>query len=88
MKFVYTRHAEEKLTEREPKEFGITKVKIQEIIQRPQTIDTSDKPILMATGEFDTEHSLCVVYKYIQEKIIIITFFPAKKGRYESKILS
>ncbi len=88
MKFIYTNHAEEKLKEKEPKELGITKVKIQKIIEKPQTIDTTDKPVLMTTGEFDDKHSLCVIYKYIQERIIIITFFPAKKGRYESKILS
>ncbi|MBI4991379.1 DUF4258 domain-containing protein [Candidatus Gottesmanbacteria bacterium] len=88
MKFIYTSHAEEKLTEREPKKLGIDKRKIQEIVQNPEVIDESDKPVLMAIGELDNDHSLCVIYRYIQERILIITFFPAKKGRYELKILS
>lgn len=88
MRFVYTSHAEEKLTEKEPKKLGITKVKIQKIVEKPESIDTSDRPVFLAIGGLDKDHSLCVVYRYIQERILLITFFPAKKGRYESKVLS
>ena len=42
----------------------------------------------MATGELNKALTLCVIYKFIEAGIKVITFFPARKGRYESKILS
>lgn len=88
MIIVYTRHAVEKLREKEPKRLGITKTTIEKTVLKPDGIDMSDKPVLIAMGILGDRHTLCVVYREEEETVRIVTFFPARKGRYESKVLS
>lgn len=85
---VYTRHAAEKLGEQEPKRLGITKAIIEKVVLKPERIDTADEPVRIAMGSLSERLTLCVVYRKDGEGIHIITFFPARKGRYESKVLS
>ncbi|MBI5155690.1 hypothetical protein HZA45_00290, partial [Candidatus Peregrinibacteria bacterium] len=56
---------------------------ILEIINTPELIDNSEYPLLMAVGKLRRNLSLCIVYKHIEKGLKIITFFPAKRGRYE-----
>lgn len=88
MTIVYTRHAAEKLREKEPKRLGITKAIIEKTVLKPEGIDMTDEPVLMAMGMLDDRHTLCVVYREEEDAVRIITFFPTRKGRYESKVLS
>lgn len=88
MTIVYTRHATEKLREKEPKRLGVTKTTIEKIVLKPEGLDMTDEPILIAMGILDDRHTLCVVYREEEDAVRIITFFPARKGRYESKVLS
>lgn len=88
MTIVYTRHAAEKLHEKEPKRLGITKITIEKIVLKPERIDMADEPVRIAIGTLDDRHTLCVVYRKEEDTAHIITFFPARKGRYESKVLS
>lgn len=83
MKFVYTKHAEDKLKENEAKLFRISKKKLENIIQKPHGLRDL-KDVTRAIGTLDMEHSPCVIYRFEQHAIKIITFFPAKKGRYEN----
>ena len=83
MKIVYTKHAEEKLLEKEAEKFGINKRKIDAIIKKPRNLQ--ELPLVTRViGKLDKTHSLCVVYKLIEGDVKIITFFPVQKGRYES----
>lgn len=84
MKIIYTKHAEDKLLEVEVKRFGITKPRIENVIQKPKALQ--QLPLVMrAIGALDKTHELCVVYRLTERKEIkVITFFPAKTGRYES----
>ena len=87
-KIIYTKHAEEKLKTREAKKFKIVKSKIEKTIHTPKIKETLPFGIIRNFGLLDKSHSLCVVYKFENDKIKIITFFPSEIGRYESKILS
>ena len=82
----YSRHAKEKLRTKEAKTFKIGKRKINKIIE-VGTIVERQGDVILKVGELDFAHSLCVVYKSTEKGIRIITFFPARKGRYERKIL-
>lgn len=55
-------------------------------IQNGQVTDTSEYPIIQSAVEFDKEHSLITIYRKDTEDLVIITFWIAEKGRYESKI--
>ncbi len=84
MKFIYTKHAEDKLKEKEAKKFGITKTKLQGIVRKPKIIQ--DLPFVKrAIGDLDSLHELCVIYRFESNAITIITFFPAKEGRYDKE---
>ena len=87
MKFIYTLHAEDKLKEPESKRFGINKGLLERIILNPISTEILGNQNRVS-GNLDSEHSLVVVYRKESDKItLVITFFPAKKGRYEAKIL-
>ena len=89
MKITYSYHAERKfLEEKYIQQLKITKKLIRKIILHPVLIDRTRGEKIIAIGTISDKHSLVVVYKEISEnKIKTITFWPARKGRYESKIL-
>lgn len=80
-------HASEKLDDAVSKQLGITADRIRTVLEEPECIDNSDFPVLMAVGKLTETLSLCVVYRFIERDVRVITFFPAQRGRYESKIL-
>ena len=86
MEFVYTIHAEDKLKEPESKKLLITKKLLGDVILNPNTTEDLGNS-MRVTSDLDHTHSLVVVYKKESGKIKVITFFPAQKGRYESKVL-
>lgn len=86
-KYVYTFHAEQKLKFPEIKKLGITKRKIQKVVENPIALDKSEDPVYIVIGRLTDKLSICVAYRRVEEGIRIITFYPAEKGRYESKIL-
>lgn len=86
-KYVYTFHAEQKFKLPEINKLGITKRKIQKVVENPLALDKSEDPVYIVIGKLTDRLSLCVAYRKVEEGIRIITFYPAEKGRYESKIL-
>lgn len=88
MKIYYSKHADEKFTEESYVfKLKITKRLIAKIIEKPEVKDEPRGEKLTVISAIDKMYSLIVVYKLISEGIFVITFFSAKKGRYESKIL-
>lgn len=85
--YEYTLHAKSKLTIHYIKKLGITKFKIQSVIEKPEALDKSEDPVYIAIGRLNEELSLCVAYTKVENRVRIITFYPAEKGRYERKIL-
>jgi uncharacterized DUF497 family protein len=88
LKVKFSKHAVEKLDDPTSKKLGITAELIKEVLKKPDLIDNSEYPILIAVGKLTENLSLCIVYKFTEKDLRIITFFPAKRGRYEGKILS
>jgi hypothetical protein len=86
MKVVFTIHAKEKLLANEAKRLGITRKKITESLEHPLAINKDVDPH-QSVGELNHELSLAVIWKIENDIIKVITFYPAEKGRYESKIL-
>ncbi len=86
MKFVFTKHAAvDKFAWLKKHKFKIkiTKLIIKEIIQNPDHEDKeSDLPKIIASQTIDERHILRVVYRKEDDIIIVITFYPAEKGRY------
>ena len=86
-KFTYTIHGKNKLNSPLAMKLKITKKKIENVIGNPVVLDKSEEPVYIAIGELNSKLSLCAAYRRAEGKIRVITFYPAAKGRYESKIL-
>ena len=83
---IFTAHAKGKFAFFKRHKIIVRKKQVINCIQKGQITDTSEYPKLQNTTEFDEEHSLITIYRKDEDKIVIITFWIAEKGRYESKI--
>jgi hypothetical protein len=86
MRIIFTKHATLKLRDKESKILRLTKKKIKEALEDPIAIDETLYPH-RKVGKLTKDLSLCVIYKFEKETCVVITFYPAEKGRYESKVL-
>lgn len=86
MKIVFTVHAKDKLKTEEVKLLKINRKKLINILKQPVVVDKSIEPH-RNVGKLDETLSLAVIWKVENGIIKIITFYPAEKGRYESKVL-
>ncbi len=86
-RYQYTYHVQQKIKLPVYINLGITKKKIQSIIEHPVVLDISEDPVIIAIGNLTEELSLCVAYREVDGIIRVITFYPAEKGRYERKVL-
>ena len=84
--FEYTKHAQLKFRRKRIRELKITKETVENIFKNPDVVDSERYPQI-AVGAISASLSLLVVYKLTEKGYKVITFFPATKGRYESKIL-
>lgn len=83
MKIVFTRHSEKKLKDLKNLGVIIKKSFVKNILKNPLDVDyESDPPKKIASGKFGEKHVLRVVFREENGIIIVITFYPAKKGRY------
>lgn len=87
MKIFFTKHAIDKLKTNESRKFHINKKRIESVIREPISKKQLKSGVFRTVGSLDRRHSLCVIYKYQDDIIKVITFFAAEKGRYENRIL-
>jgi hypothetical protein len=81
----FTRHANDKFAVLKRHGVVVGRELILRILKKPDNIDYSRLPLFIAQGAFDTEHVLRVVFKQEGEDVVIITFYPARKIKYEEK---
>jgi len=82
---VFTKHAKDKFKILEKHKFLTTEKQVLETIEKPDLIDKSRPPLLIAQRKIDKRHVLRVVYKKANGVIKIITFYPGRKEQYEKK---
>lgn len=84
MKIVYTKHASEKFTHPDIREFNLKKKDIKLALNSPDRFGTEPlRGVEFALKALDAQHSLRVIYRMEGSIIVVITFYPSKKGRYE-----
>lgn len=86
MRIIFTIHVADKLKEVESKKLKITKVKILSVLNKPIAVDKKINPH-QSVGNLSEDLSLSVIWKIENDTTKVITYYPARKGRYESKIL-
>lgn len=83
MKYIFTKHAKIKFANLAKIGVTISKKHVLNTVKNPQHLDKiSDFPKIIASKNIDKNHILRVVFKSEDDIITIITFYPAKRGRY------
>jgi len=86
VKIKFTKHVENKLKEGDSIKLKINSKKIKDIIKKSAILgEKLDQH--HSIGELNQKLSLSVIWKMERGIIKVITFYPSRKGRYESKIL-
>ena len=82
---IFTKHAKEKFGILKRHKFVISEKKVLEALKKPDLIDYSRLPLLIAQRKFDRIHVLRVVYKEERGDIKVITFYPGRSKNYDKK---
>lgn len=79
----FTHHSIEKFEVLERHGISVTSDLVMEILRNPDFIDNSRLPLFIAQGDLDSNHVLRVVFKKENGDMVVITFYPARKSKYE-----
>lgn len=84
---VFTKHAKNKFLILKKHKFLVSKKQVLNTIEKPDLIDQSRLPLLIAQREIDESHVLRVVYKQENKgKVLkIITFYPGRRKNYDKE---
>ena len=80
-KVSFTRHAREKFQFLKEYGFEITEASIREAILNPSRVERKDDQIL-ALKPLDREYAVRVVYRIVKDNILVVTFYPVKRERF------
>jgi len=56
---------------------------IQDVVSNPEKVEEGYKGRIIAQKGLDPDHVLRVVYEKHAEEIVIVTFYPGKRERYD-----
>jgi len=78
----FTRHAQQKFTDLARLGFIITPEQVLEALRNPEHVDTDlDSPV--AQRAISDRHLVRVVFVENENELRIVTFYPARRERYE-----
>ncbi len=84
MKVIYTKHALEKFTHPDIVKFNLKKKDIKNALESPDHHGVEFlREVEFILKDLDSKHTLRVIYKVKGSIIIVITFYPSRRGRYE-----
>jgi len=86
VKILYTRHADFKFQVLKQHGFIITKEQIEDIIREPQKAELGRRGCLVAHKAISQTHLIRVIYRQQGDEIKVITFYPARRERFEDQV--
>ncbi len=86
MRVRFTRHAERKLEDLAEQGFLISREQIESALHSPERILKAERNRLIAQRTLDETHVLRVIYEEADDLITVITFYPARRRRYEGQV--
>jgi hypothetical protein len=82
----FTDHARRKFKVLRDLGLEVEEHKVLEIVRKPSIIGRGWKDRLVATGPLNSTHVLRVIFEKQNGNITVVTFYPARRARYESKL--
>lgn len=82
----YTRHARYKFEVLERHGFPVTEQQVIEVLTKPDRVIPQPGNRYIAQKRVTEDHVLRVVYRQEGEDLVVITFYPGRRERYENQI--
>ena len=86
MKIIFTAHAKVKFKILKRHGFEISEKQIRDIVKKPDNKSKGRKDRLIVQGPIDDTHVIRVIVEKEGNNIKIITFYPARRERYENQL--
>jgi len=77
----FTRHASEKFELLKGYGFVLTERYVEDVIENPDRVDERDD-LALAIKSMDEEYGLRVVYRRTNDNIVVVTFYPVRRERF------
>jgi hypothetical protein len=81
-----TRHAAEKLRMLRDQGYALTAADVETLVARAQNVRQTYGNRLVVQGSLDERHVLRVIYEETEVGVRVVTMYPGRRERYESKI--
>jgi uncharacterized DUF497 family protein len=82
-KVIFSKHAEIKLRILKKHGINFSKTLIENAVVNPDKIIRAEKSRLIAQKLYNSDHLIRVIFEETANCITIITFYPARRSRYE-----
>ncbi|GIV79519.1 DUF4258 domain-containing protein [Litorilinea aerophila] len=82
----YTRHARYKFEVLERHGFPVTESQIADTLARPDIVIQQPEGRYIAQKRLTERHVLRVVYRHENSDLVVITFYPGRRARYEDPV--
>jgi uncharacterized DUF497 family protein len=86
MKIIFTDHAKVKFEILKRHGFEVSEKQVREIIEKPEIKCKGRKDRFIVQGSVDDTHVIRVIFEIENNTIKIITFYPARRERYEDQL--
>jgi len=86
MKIIFTDHAKVKFKILKRHGFKVSEKQIRDIVEKPDTKSKGRKDRFIVQGPVDDTHVIRVILEIESNNIKIITFYPARRERYENQL--
>ena len=80
-KIRFTKHAREKFELLRRYGFSLPEARVKETISNPVRVDRRNNQLL-ALKPLNQEYAIRVVYKLVNDNIVVVTFYPVKRRRF------
>lgn len=80
-KVEFTKHAYDKFELLRKYGFDISRAAVEEAVASPCLVDRRDDQVLVLKP-LDRKYALRVVYKMVNDNIVVVTFYPVKRKRF------
>jgi hypothetical protein len=63
--------------------FSVSMRQVVRIVESPERVDVGWKGRFIASAKLNKEHVLRVVYEKVGDRKVVVTFYPARRERFE-----
>lgn len=85
-KIVYGIHAEEKFEILKRHGVVVSKRQVRETLRKPEKVDEGFRGRKVAQRKISEKHVLRVIYEETQKELVVVTFYPGRRSRYEGSV--